>query len=29
MIVVMEPNATEGQIEHVAQRVQQLGLRST
>lgn len=28
MIVVMEPNATEGQIEHVAQRVQQLGLRS-
>lgn len=28
MIVVMEKNATEAQIEHVAQRVQQLGLRS-
>lgn len=28
MIVVMEKNATEDQIEHMVQRVQQLGLRS-
>lgn len=28
MIVVMEKNATEAQIEHVAQRVQELGLRA-
>ncbi len=28
MIVVMEPNATEGQIAHIAERVQQLGLRA-
>ncbi len=28
MIVVMEKNATSDQIEHIAQRVQQLGLRS-
>lgn len=28
MIVVMEPKATEAQIEHIAQRVQQLGLKS-
>ena len=28
MIVVMEKNATEAQIEHIAQRVQELGLRA-
>lgn len=28
MIVVMEKNATEAQIEHIAQRVQEFGLRS-
>src|SRR4051812_14336168 len=28
MIVVMKPGATQGQVDHVVERVEQLGLRS-